>query len=148
MTGEVQLRWLDKPNVTPPRGWAQVLSPLGASILVPANSPGWELCTDWLLLNSGRGALQPTDPVDYFGEVALATMPVGLVAELYASSSRTEDFVRLLVQDGAARAHILRIAQHVFGAEPEEWALIDRCEDTARVLEARAMARAAAAEAV
>jgi len=74
-------------------------------------------------------------------------MPAGLVAELLARAIRMDDFARLLAVNAAAREHILRLRDYVYGAEPEEWLMLGECVDIARRLEAREAARAAAAEA-
>lgn len=125
-----------------------MLTHLGASVHVPVDSIAWDFCTDWLCLNSGRGALHPTDPVEWFGEEALAIAPVGLVAELLASGGRMDDFARLLADSAEARAHILCLPNHLFAADSEEWLHLTQCTDIARMLEAREAARSAAAEAL
>jgi hypothetical protein len=107
------------------------------------NSPGWDLCTEWVLLHSGRGRLSQTDPIAWFSEEELSLAPVGLVAEVLASAQRMDDFTRLVATSAAARAHVLRVPCHVFGAGLEEWELIDKCLDIARRLEAREAAWAA-----
>lgn len=145
---EVQLKWLYDPRQSAEPGWASVLTPLGASLHVPINSAAEDLCTEWQLLHSGRGALCLTDPLAWFTVEELARAPSGLVAELLAAGLRMDDFGRLLATDAAARAHILRVPDHLFCAEPEEWLHVGECVDLARRLEAREVARAAAKEAL
>lgn len=141
-------RWQKTPNSHPDVGWAEVGTPLGACVHVPVNSLAWELCSEWHQLQCGRGALTLTDPVHWFGEETLASAPTGLVAELFAAGGRMGDFTRLVSDSTEARAHILRVPEHVFGAEPEEWILLGECLDIVRPLEAREAARAAAVEAL
>lgn len=141
------VRWLDTPNFPPDPGWAEVVTPLGASVHVIQGSLTWDLCTEWSLLNSGRGALALSDPAEWFEQTTLESAPAGIVAELLASGGRMCDFVQLLTRSAQARAHILRLSAHVFGAEPEEWELLGDCSDIARALELRAAAQAAAREA-
>lgn len=74
-------------------------------------------------------------------------MPVGLVAELYGSATRSEDFARLLADHPAARAHILRVPKYVLQADAQDWDLISECVDVARLLQACEGARHAAQEA-
>lgn len=147
MTTTEQMRWPDTPNAAAAPGWSSVLTPLGAGLHVLNNSPAWDVCTEWTLLHSGRGLLSPTDPRIWFNEAELSGMPPGLAAELFAHASRMEIFARLIAESAEARVHILRLPDHVYGAEPEEWALIGLCVDIARCLDARALAQAAAKEA-
>jgi hypothetical protein len=141
------VKWIDSPDTPADAGWAEVLTPLGASVHVRINGVAWDVCTEWALLHSGRGMFSPTDPVAWFGDEALSEMPPGIAAELYASYGRRADLLEILEREPAARAHILELPAHVFGAEPEEWLLIGECTDLARSLETRAAARAAAREA-
>jgi hypothetical protein len=142
MTG-FQMRWPDSPHAEVAPGWTKVLTPLGADIHVLINSPAWDVCTEWQLLHSGRGLLSPTDPLDWFSNAELAEMPQGLVAELFAHASRVQAYTRLIVANAEARAHMLRLPDNVYGAEPEESAHIATYVDIARCLDARAMAQAA-----
>jgi hypothetical protein len=138
----------DARNRPPSLGWTEVLTPLGASVHVPIDSLAWDMCTDWMCLNSGRGALDPTNPVQWFGKEILAIAPVGLVAELLASAGRMADFTCLVADNVDARAHILRLKYHVFGSDSEERARLEECMDIARLLEAREAARSGANEAL
>lgn len=58
------------------------------------------------------------------------------------------DYAPLVADSAAARTHILRVPEHVFGAEPEEWMRLGDCLDIVRFIESREAARAAAAEAL
>ena len=120
-----------------------MLTPLGAALHVLTNSPAWDLCTEWQLLHSGRSVLSPTDPRIWFSNEELSAMPQGLVAELFAHASRMDAFTRLIAESAEARSHILQLPDHVYGAEPEEWARIHVCVDLARCLDARALAQTA-----
>lgn len=141
-------RWPDSPNGPADAGWATVLTPLGAALQARINSAAWDLCTKWQTLESGPGLLLPIDPFEWFSADELASAPQGLVAEMLASGTLMADFTRLIATDAQARTHILCVSEHVYGAEPEEWQRIGKCEDLARCLEARAIARAAAIDAL
>lgn len=142
------LRWLDAPNQSPEHGWIEVVTPLGASVHVRVDSPAWDLCTDWQILQGGRGLLRPTNPIDWFGSEILATYPVGLVAETFASANLFDEFMSLMAHHPDARSHVMRLPGHVFGAEPEEIVLLAESVDLARRIEVRLAAELAAAEAV
>lgn len=140
-------RWPDDPTQPCEPGWARVLTPLCACLDVVINSAIWDVCTEWQLLQSGRGLLSPTNPLQWFDEGELEHVPRGLLAELLASALLMDDFYRVVAEDAEARAHISRLPDYVYGAEVEEWELIDKCLDVVRLLDAREMARAAAREA-
>lgn len=145
MSDPDEILWQDAPDSTPQTGWVEVVTPLGGSVHVRVDSVAWDLCTDWQCLNSGRGALCPTDPLEWFGEEGLKSAPSGVAAELLAAGGRMDDFTRLVADSQEAREHVLRIPDHVFGAEPEEWLLLGKCLDIVRVFLAREAARAAVA---
>jgi hypothetical protein len=126
------------------QGSIHVVSPLGASLAVRVGSLEEDVCTDWHLLHSGRGALCPTNPVDWFDSETLHLMPRWLLAELLASASRMEDFFLLLKEDSEARAHMLRLPASMLEADPEHKDHVADCVDLARRCEARAAAESAA----
>lgn len=142
----LELRWSDAPNSPADLGWSNVVTPLGATVQVPTNSPTFDACTEWSLLNSGRGALCPTRPQEWFDAGELAEIPTGLVAELHASVLEMAEFVRIIASDADARGHILRLPEHAFGADPDERQLLSECVEIAQRLEALEAARDAVNE--
>jgi hypothetical protein len=141
------LQWVKSPGLRSHRGWAEVVTPLGATAHARLRSDAWDVCTEWQLLSSGRGSLSPSDPVGWFGE-QLGRIPAGLLAELYAAASRVDEFSRILMGDATARSHILELPAHAFNADREENDRISTYVDLARALQSRLAARNAAAEAV
>jgi hypothetical protein len=71
------------------RSWlGEVLTPLGAAVHMPVSSVAFDVCWEWRLLNSGRGAMDPTDPMQWFEQDELEAAPTGIVAELLASGKQ------------------------------------------------------------
>ena len=113
-----ELIWPDGPNVPPESGWIGVLTPLGAGVHVRVNSAAWDLCTEWQLLQSGRGLLSPTDPLEWFDAGELLRAPQGLVAELLASGMRMQDFTRLVAENVEARRPTPHSVTHIGWGRP------------------------------
>lgn len=114
-----------------------VATPLRARLLAGPRTPEWEVCDTWDLLHRGRGALCRSDPDQWFETEELEALPIGLVAELYASSERLDKFQAIISQSKEARAYILNLPKYVYDANPNEWRLIQKCVDLAKLEEAR-----------
>lgn len=138
------LRWPEIADEVPDLGWVEVVTPLGAKVHVRANSPAWDLCTEWEILQRGRGSLCATNPTDWFDPWTLSTFPAGLVAEMYVSANLGDEFTRLAAVSSEARDHVRRLAAHTL--EPRSEDSIAECLDIVRRLEARTAACQAALE--
>ena len=141
-----QFRWAGDPYELSCAGWIRVVTPLGASAHVPVGSAAHEVCDEWQLLMSGRGALCMTNPLEWFSAEELSGLPRGLLAELFAAAGLMRHLDALMLGDPQARMHILQLPDHVWGAEPHEWQLIGKCHDLALTLDARSAALAAVRE--
>lgn len=142
------LRLLDSPNEAPAAGWISVITPLGAAAHAVINSPAHELCEDWRMLSTGRMQLiERANFAHWFGPL-FTTAPIGLVAELLLANGMCDPFAALLAAEAAARKHILALPDHFFGIDEEEVEQLCFALDVAMCLDARLVARAAAAEAL
>ena len=140
---------LSQPKLACPRGWVEVLTPLGALAHVRVQSSDHELCEDWRILSSGRFYLLDRTSFHHWFAAAMETATPGLVAEVLIANGMEGAALELLREDPEVRAHIKSLPAHCFDHDTSDKERVAHAVEAARAIcsvEAAAMAALEAAQ--